>query len=111
LRPATSWADDLAPWGHVDYRSAKRRIRAAGLTDGTRSFTVLSDGGQSVRVALHDGAPVLHVLDWYGGVRTMDPVHPVWYEYFGAGRRIEPGTEIAGQIRLVVGAVPASVLP
>ena len=101
--PTVRWEDDGAPTGSTDYRSAKRDVFVAGLTDGARSFSVIAAGSQSVRAELQPDGAVLHVLDWYGGVRTMDPVHPVWSEYFGAGKRIEPGTVLSGSITVMVG--------
>jgi hypothetical protein len=93
--------------GTNDYRGTKRSVLAAGVTDGHQSVSVLSDGSQHVRVSLVDGAPSLHVLDWYGGVPlTMDTEH-IWTAYFGTGRRVEPGTTLNGRVRLVFGALPS----
>ena len=85
MNPASTWEQDATAAGSNDYRSAKRRILVAGATDGRASLTVLSEGTQHVRAELVDGAPVLHVLDWYGGVRTLDGNHPIWSAYFGSG--------------------------
>jgi hypothetical protein len=103
LRPGPAWAQDSTEGGSNDYRSAKRTILAAGLTDGAASLSVLSDGTQHVRAELRDGAPVLHVLDWYGGARAAEGIQS---HYFGAGRRIEKGTEISGTVVLVAGGLP-----
>lgn len=108
LQPAATWEQDTSEWGSVDYRSAKRSIRAAGLTDGTRSVTVLPDGEQSVRAWIDDGRPVLAVLDWYGGVRTFDPQHRVWSSYFGPGQVFSRGTVVKGAGSIVLGGLPAS---
>lgn len=109
LRPAPLWEDDGNEMGSNDFRSAKRNVHAAGLTDGQDSFSVLSTGRQAVRACLRDGKPLLHVLDWYGGVRTRDPVHPVWSKYFGGGLRIERGTVLRGAVSVVVGTLPDGV--
>lgn len=103
LRPAPTWEADATPAGSNDYRSAKRAILAAGATDGRRSLTVLSDGSQHVRAELVDGAPVLHVLDWYGGVRTVEGNHPIWSAYFGAGRPVTTGATLRGRVVLAAG--------
>jgi hypothetical protein len=110
LHPAARWEDDTTPAGSNDYRGAKRHIRAAGVTDGRRSASVLSDGTQHVRARLLDGAPVLHVLDWYGGVPfTMDTDH-IWTAHFGTGRRIERGTVLSGRVTVTCGSLPADLL-
>jgi hypothetical protein len=106
LRPAATWAADATPAGSNDYRSAKRAILAAGATDGRDSLSVVSDGSQSVRAELIDGRPVLHVLDWYGGVRTVEGNHPIWSAYFGAGRPVTTGTTLRGRVVLVAGNRP-----
>ncbi len=106
LNPAPTWEQDATSAGSNDYRSAKRRILVAGATDGRASLTVLSDGGQHVRAELVDGAPVLHVLDWYGGVRTLDGNHPIWSAYFGSGQPITTGTVLRGRVVLAAGDRP-----
>ncbi|HEX3428185.1 MAG TPA: glycoside hydrolase family 2 TIM barrel-domain containing protein, partial [Candidatus Limnocylindrales bacterium] len=98
LSPAATWPGDATAAGSNDYRSAKRRVLVAGATDGVRSLTVLSDGSQHVRAELVDEAPRLHVLDWYGGVRTLEGTHPIWSAYFGAGLPITTGTTLRGRI-------------
>ena len=109
LRPAARWELDTSPAGTNDYRSTKRAILAAGVTNGTRSMAVLSDGSQHLRAALVNGRPVIHVLEWYGGVPAMDQIHPIWTAYFGFGRRIERGVELRGRVVLVGGALPAEI--
>lgn len=111
LAPAPTWEEDTSVWGSVDYRSAKRTVLAAGLTDGSRSVSVVSDGTQTVRAALDGATPVLAVLDWYGGVRTLDGSHPVWSSYFGSGFTFERGTVASGQGVVVLGALPGSRRP
>jgi beta-galactosidase len=109
LRPEPLWEDDGNEMGSNDFRSAKRNVHIAGLTDGENSFSVLSTGKQTARACLHSGKPILHVLDWYGGVRTRDPVHPVWSRYFGGGLRIERGAVLRGTVSIVVGTLPEDV--
>jgi beta-galactosidase len=109
LRPAARWELDTTPAGTNDYRSSKRGILAGGATDGTLALSVLSDGSQHLRAAIVDGRPVLHVLDWYGGVPlTVDTDH-IWSGYFGLGLRIERGTELRGRITLAGGGLPAGI--
>ncbi len=106
LQPAATWEQDATVAGSNDYRSVKRRILTAGATDGRRSLSVLSDGSQHVRAELVDGQPALHVLDWYGGVRTLDGNHPIWSAYLGSGLSIDAGTTLRGRIVLAAGGRP-----
>ena len=106
LSPAPTWEQDATAAGSNDYRSARRRILVAGATDGDRSLTTVSDGTQHARAELVDGQPVLHVLDWYGGVRTLDGNHPIWSAYFGSGLRIVNGATVRGRVVVAVGARP-----
>jgi hypothetical protein len=106
LDPAPTWEQDATAAGSNDYRSVKRSILVAGATDGRRSLTVLSDGTQHVRAELVDGSPVLHVLDWYGGVRTLDGNHPIWSAYLGSGLPIVTGTTLTGRVVLAAGDRP-----
>jgi hypothetical protein len=106
LDPAPTWEQDATAAGSNDYRSAKRSILVAGATDGRRSVTVLSDGTQHVRAQLVDGSPELNVLDWYGGVRTLDGNHPIWSAYLGSGMPIANGTTLRGRVVLAAGDRP-----
>jgi hypothetical protein len=111
LHPAPTWEGDATAAGSNDYRSVKRAIVVGGATDGRRSLTILSDGSQHLRAELVDGAPALHVLDWYGGVRTVEGNHPIWSAYFGAGLPISRGTALRGRVVLVAGPAPAFSAP
>ena len=106
LAPAPTWERDATAAGSNDFRSVKRAIVVAGATDGRRSLTVLSNGTQHVRAELVDGSPTLHVLDWYGGVRTLEGNHPIWSAYLGSGRPIKTGTTLRGRVVLAVGERP-----
>jgi beta-galactosidase len=106
LHPAATWEQDATAAGSNDYRSTKRRIVVAGATDGRRSLTVLPSGEQHVRAELVDGLPVLHVLDWSGGVRTLEGNHPIWSAYLGSGKPIETGTRLRGRVVLAAGDRP-----
>jgi hypothetical protein len=106
LNPAPTWEQDATAAGSNDYRSVKRAILVAGATDGPRSLTVLSDGTQHVRAELVDGSPELHVLDWYGGVRTLDGNHPIWSAYLGSGKPVTTGTTLRGGVVIAAGERP-----
>ncbi len=106
LAPALTWEQDATAAGSNDYRSVKRAILVGGATDGRHSLTVLPAGTQHLRAELADGLPEVHVLDWYGGVRTADGNHPIWSAYFGFGLPITTGTTLRGQIVLAAGERP-----
>ena len=106
LKPAGRWEDDTTDSGTNDYRSAKRSVFAAGVTDGAKSVSVLSDGSQHVRATIAEGVPVLHVLDWYGGVPFRLDTDHIWTTNFGTGRRIERGTTLRGRVTLTYGKLP-----
>lgn len=106
LDPAPTWEQDATAAGSNDYRSVKRAIRVAGATDGRRSLTVLPTGTQHVRAQLSAGLPELHVLDWYGGVRTLDGNHPIWSAYLGSGLPVTTGTTLRGRVVLAAGERP-----
>ena len=108
LAPAPGWEEDATAAGSNDYRSVKRSIVVGGATDGRRSLTILPTGTQHLRAELVDGLPQLHVLDWYGGVRTLEGNHPIWSAYFGPGMGIATGTRLQGRVVLAAGALPAS---
>ena len=46
------------------------------------------------------------MLDWYGGVRTLDGNHPIWSAYFGSGKPITTGTILRGRVVLAAGDRP-----
>lgn len=94
----------MTPAGSNEFRSTKRRIRSAGLTDGHQGVAVNAIGTQHVRAEIVDDRPVLHVMDWYGGVRTEDSEDGVWTAYFGPGKTIDTGTRIRGKVSLMLRA-------
>jgi hypothetical protein len=106
LSPTPTWEAEATAAGSNDYRSVKRRILVAGMTDGTSSLSVVSNGSQHVRAELSEGAPLLHLLDWYGGVRTIEGNHPIWSAYMGFGKSITAGTELSGTVVLAAGNLP-----
>jgi len=108
LNPAPRWEQDTSPAGSNDYRSTKRSILAGGATDSNASITVISDGSQHIRATLHDGRPILHVLDWYGGVPFRLDTDHIWTANFGTGKRIVRGTTLTGRVTLIFGRLPAS---
>ena len=62
--------DDLA-WGCNDFRSTKRNIYWASLTDRQGAgLKIISDGRQHVRATVGPRAIFVNVLDYYGGSAT-----------------------------------------
>ena len=81
-------------------------ILVAGATDGraVADGAVRRDAARPSRAV--DGSPELHVLDWYGGVRTLDGNHPIWSAYLGSGLPVTTGTTLRGRIVLAAGDRP-----
>ncbi|MHB0998666.1 MAG: glycoside hydrolase family 2 TIM barrel-domain containing protein [Armatimonadota bacterium] len=89
---------DDHPWGCNDFRSTKRNIRWASLTDDAGfGVKILSDGSQHIRAAVGVRSIKLTVMDYYGGSATGTPE---WDGAYGIGRVINPGDKIEGVIRL-----------
>ncbi len=88
---------DDHPWGSNDFRSTKRNIYTASLTDGEgQGVQVVSDGTQHVRASVATHEIQLEVLDFYGG---MSWTYNNGYHY-GPGRTIKPGEVLEGTVRL-----------
>ncbi len=88
---------DDHPWGCNDFRSTKRNIYTATLTNKQgQGVRVISDGTQHVRasVGLHEA--LLNVLDYYGG--------SAWTYaggfHYGAGHELATGEVLKGTVRL-----------
>ena len=79
----------------ADYHDPTDRRARAHPAEGLRS-----------RAELVDGSPRLQVLDWYGGVRTLDGNHPIWSAYFGAGLPVTTGAILRGRVVLAAGGRP-----
>ncbi len=91
------YALDDHPLGCNDFRSAKRNIYTASLTNKVgQGVEVISDGTQHVRatVGLHEIH--LKVLDFYGG---MSWTYHGGYHY-GPGRLVKTGEVLGGTVRL-----------
>jgi hypothetical protein len=88
---------DDHPWGCNDFRSTKRNIFTASLTDEEGSgVQVVSDGTQHIRASVGTHEIVLDVLDHYGG---MSWTYNNGYHY-GPGRTIKPGEVLKGTVRV-----------
>ena len=88
---------DDHPWGCNDFRSTKRNIYWASLTNAAgEGVKVISNGKQHIRatVGVHD--ILLKVMDWYGGEgSTYD-----WGFHYGDGKHIATGDVLKGTVRL-----------
>jgi hypothetical protein len=81
--------------GCNEFRSAKRLIYTAGLTNKTgEGLRVISDGTQHVRATVGTHQIHLKVLDYYGGVAVSGDYH------YGFGRTIKTGEVLKGTVRL-----------
>jgi beta-galactosidase len=100
---------DDHPWGCNDFRSTKRHIYTASLTDKAgEGVEVFSDGTQHIRTTV--GIHEIHfkVLDYYGG--TAWTYHNGWH--FGPGRLVKSGEVLKGTVRLkLLGDSASSGLP
>lgn len=89
--------DDHA-WGCNDFRSTKRNIYWASLTDRAGAgIRVISNGKQHVRATVGPRSIALHVLDYYGGSATGTPE---WDDTYGVGRVVHTGETLSGTVRL-----------
>lgn len=88
---------DDHPWGCNDFRSAKRHIYTASLTDKDGlGIKVFSDGSQHVRANVGVHAIHFKVLDFYGG--TGLTYHEGWH--FGPGRLVKTGEILKGTVKM-----------
>jgi hypothetical protein len=89
--------DDHA-WGGNDFRSAKRNIYWATLTDRQGAgLQILSDGRQHLRATVGPHAISVKVLDYYGGSATGASE---WDGAYGNGQAIPTGAVLEGTVRL-----------
>ncbi|MHB1455832.1 MAG: glycoside hydrolase family 2 TIM barrel-domain containing protein [Armatimonadota bacterium] len=89
---------DDHPWGSNDFRSAKRNINWAALTDAQGyGVKVFSDGSQTVRATVGVHSISVKVLDYYGGSPSQIQEYSGLY---GLGRTIKTGDIVHGIVRL-----------
>jgi hypothetical protein len=91
---------DDHPWGSNDFRSSKRGIYWASLTNTAgQGVKVVSDGTQTVRCAVGTHAISLKVSDFYGGSGGPKEWSVLGFHY-GPGKRITTGEVVSGTVRL-----------
>jgi beta-galactosidase len=85
------------PLGCNDFRSAKRTIYWASLTNSlNQGIKVFSDGSQHVRATVELHHTALKVLDYYGGIGAEE----AWIYHYGPGKKVETGETLKGTVRL-----------
>jgi beta-galactosidase len=96
--PAKSYAEDDTPLGTNDFRSTKRNIEHASITDvdGYGLF-IESNGEQYLRAGVESQQITLVVNDWFGGTASRAEE---WHENYGQGRLLKNGDRLRGTLRL-----------
>jgi beta-galactosidase len=95
-----TYALDDHPWGSNDYRSVKRNIYWASVTnDRGQGIKVISDGSQHIRAIVGVHTITVHVLDFYGGSGSPHTYSSGGFHY-GGGKEIKTGDVIEGVIRM-----------
>ena len=99
------FALDDYPWGCNDFRSTKRHILWASLTNPAgQGLRVISDGTQHARATVGVHTISLKVLDFYGGLGAPTDWAVEGFHY-GAGHEIKTGDTLSGRVRVqMVGA-------
>jgi len=91
------WSLDDHPWGCNDFRSTKRNIYWASLTNAAgEGVKVVSDGTQHIRATVGPHDIFFRVMDWYGGEGWT---YHEGYHY-GEGKLINTGDVLKGVVRL-----------
>jgi hypothetical protein len=106
VQPDWPYADDDSPLGTNAFRSTKRNIVEASITDSQgRGLAIHSGGNQHLRAAVDSDRNRLYVNDWFGGtsVRAGE-----WTSNYGEGKLLETGERIRATLRLsLLPGVPA----
>jgi hypothetical protein len=92
------YAQDDHPWGCNDFRSTKRHIYWATLTNPQGAgIRVISDGSDCIRATMGVDTLAVAVMNHFdgspGGINEYDA-------QYGTGKRIKPGETIHGTVRL-----------
>jgi hypothetical protein len=91
---------DDHPWGSNDFRSAKRNVYWASLTNKLgQGVKVISDGTQTVRCTVGVHGINLKVLDFYGGSGGRNQWSVLGFHY-GPGKHIKTDDVLKGTVRL-----------
>jgi len=91
---------DDHPWGCNDFRSSKRSITRASLTNALgQGIEAISDGTQTVRCTLGVHSISLKVSDFYGGSGGAGEWSVLGFHY-GPGKLLAQGETVEGRVRL-----------
>jgi hypothetical protein len=92
------YSQDDHPWGCNDFRSTKRHICHASLTNPQGAgIRVISDGGQSLRATMGPDTLGVNVMDYFDG----SPAEINEYVgVYGTGQPIKPGDVLQGVVKL-----------
>jgi beta-galactosidase len=97
-KPDQAWAFDRNELGTNDFRSTKRNITRALLTNGLENLIVLSDGSQSIRCWIEKGKTSLLVASYSNmGAEGFFRPHASLID-----NPLKPGDFISGTIRLLL---------
>jgi len=91
------YSQDDHPWGCNDFRSTKRHIYRARLTNPQGAgIEVISDGSDSVRATMGPDTLAVRIMNYYdgspGGINEYDG-------QYGTGKAIQPGDTLQGVVR------------
>lgn len=96
--PANSYAEDDTPLGTNDFRSTKRNIEHASITDADGyGLFIESNGEQHLRAGVEPERISLFVSDWFGGTASRAGE---WQENYGQGRLLKKGDRLEGILHL-----------
>ena len=98
------YAQDDHPWGCNDFRSTKRHIYWATLTNPAGSgIKVISDGTDSIRATMGVDTLTVAIMNYFDG--SPGDINEYAGQY-GTGKPIKPGDAIIGVVRLQLQAAP-----
>jgi hypothetical protein len=94
------FSQDDHMWGCNDFRSSKRSVNWATLTNALgQGLKVVGDGTQTVRCTLCPHGVMLYVSDFYGGTGAPSEWSVQGFHY-GPGKTVKTGDVVEGKVRL-----------
>jgi hypothetical protein len=96
--PQNPFSQDDSPMGTNDFRSTKRRIEHASVTDlDGYGLYIDSNGEQYLRATVETDRIAVYVNDWFGGTASTAGE---WYTNYGKGHELKPNDVLRGTVRL-----------
>lgn len=96
--PTWPYSEDDSPMGSNMYRSTKRGLLSAKVTNATgQGWEILSDGSQSLRASVGTNHITVYVNDYYGG--APDDLYEFLVNY-GDGKTLNSGDHLRSVLRL-----------